>query len=355
MPFAELDQPGDDRGELVGLLKRLGLRTLGDFAALAERDVAGRFPNDTIIAHRLVRGLSHRPPLRRALPPELAVTERFEYPLQRLDEAAFIAKALGERFFTGLALHSLACTRLAIHALTEAGEERVRVWRCAEPLTASATADRVRWQCEGWLARPDDRPTAGIVQLRLEPEEVIGGQSLQLQLDSIGHDVDAAQRAARACVRIQGLLGPDAVLMPVLDGGRGPGERVRLVPWGEPREATQEDQPWPGRLPTPSPALVPRQRQPVQVRDAVGDVVCCNDRGELSYPPAVVVVGDRPARRVIGWAGPWVYRDSAFAKQRHGRIQVSLEADEPNAGEVALLLNGAVGERPNWHVEGIYD
>jgi protein ImuB len=60
LPVAELNQPGDDRGELVGLLKRLGLRTLGDFAALAERDIAGRFPNDTIIAHRLARGLSHR-------------------------------------------------------------------------------------------------------------------------------------------------------------------------------------------------------------------------------------------------------------------------------------------------------
>lgn len=71
LPVAELDQPGDDRGELVGLLTRLGLRTLGDFAALAERDVAGRFPRETIIAHRLARGLSQRPPLRRALPPEL--------------------------------------------------------------------------------------------------------------------------------------------------------------------------------------------------------------------------------------------------------------------------------------------
>lgn len=355
LPVMELDQPGDDRGELVGLLTRLGLRTLGDFAALAERDVAGRFPRETIIAHRLARGLSQRPPLRRALPPELMITERFEHPLERVDEAAFIAKTLGERFFVGLARHGLACTRLAIHALTEAGEERVRVWRCAEPLTAGATADRVRWQCEGWLTRPDDRPTAGIVQLRLEPEEVIGGQSLQLQLDSVGQDVDAAERAARAFVRIQSLLGPDAVLMPVLDGGRGPGERVRLVPWGEPREATQEDQPWPGRLPAPSPALVPRQRQPVQVRDAVGNIVCCDDRGDLTDPPAVIVVSGRPARRVIGWAGPWVYRPSGTDPQRYSRIQVCIDSDEPGEDDVALLLHGTVGTRPDWHVEGIYD
>jgi protein ImuB len=150
LPVAELDQPGEERGELVGLLGRLGLRTLGAFAAAAERDVAGRFGRDAILAHRLARGLSQRPPLRRTLPPELEVVEEFETPLERIDEAAFIAKTL-DRFFSGLARHGMACTRLAIVAVTESGEERVRVWRCAEPLTARATADRVRWQCEGWL------------------------------------------------------------------------------------------------------------------------------------------------------------------------------------------------------------
>src|SRR4051794_21778696 len=174
LAITELNQPGEDRGELAGLLRRLGLRTLGAFAALAERDVAGRFPRDAVTAHRLARGLSERPPLRRAPPPGLSVTEEFERPLQRIDEAAFVAKTLGERFFAGLARHGLACTRLAIVAVTEAGEERVRVWRCAEPLTARATADRVRWQCEGWLTARNGRPTAGIVRLRLDPEEVVG-------------------------------------------------------------------------------------------------------------------------------------------------------------------------------------
>ncbi|WP_206797172.1 hypothetical protein [Amycolatopsis sp. MtRt-6] len=116
----------------------------------------------------------------------------------------------------------------------------------------------MRWQSEGWLTvRDGDRPSAGIVRLTLDPEEVVGGQALQLQLGAIGQDADAAERAGRALVRIQGLLGPDAVSTPLLDGGRGPGERVRLIPWGEPRRPVLEDRPWPGRLPVPSPALVP--------------------------------------------------------------------------------------------------
>lgn len=346
LSIAELNQPGDDRGELVGLLGRLGLRTLGAFAALAERDVAGRFPKDAIAAHRLARGLSERPPLRRALPPDLAVTEEFDHPLRRVDEAAFVAKTLGERFFAGLANHGLACTRLAIVAVTEAGEERVRVWRCAEPLTARSTADRVRWQCEGWLTARD-RPTAGIVRLRLDPGEVVGGQALQLQLGSLGRDADAAERAGRALVRIQGLLGPDAVVTPLLDGGRGPAERVRLIPWGEPRRPVTADRPWPGRLPAPSPAVV--SRRPAVVLDAVGDVVRCTERGELSYPPATVAVDGGSPRRVLGSAGPWIVRPGLPARRGLVRIQVVLE------GDVALLLNAVVGENPQWTVEGFYD
>ncbi|MFJ7216098.1 DNA polymerase Y family protein [Amycolatopsis sp. NPDC098790] len=354
LPIAELNQPGDDRGELVDLLRRLGLRTLGAFAALAERDVAGRFPKDAITAHRLARGLAERPPLRRALPPDLAVTEEFDHPLSRVDEAAFVAKTLGERFFAGLANHGLACTRLAIVAVTEAGEERVRVWRCAEPLTARATADRVRWQCEGWLTARD-RPSAGIVRLRLDPEEVVGGQALQLQFGSLGRDADAAERAGRALVRIQGLLGPGAVVTPLLDGGRGPAERVRLVPWGEPRKPAVEDRPWPGRLPAPSPTRVPPEPPPATVLDAVGDPVACTARGELTYPPATIAVDGGPVRRVLGSAGPWVVHPALPGHRGErplARVQVVLEGEHD---DLALLLRVTVGVDPQWTVEGVYD
>jgi protein ImuB len=206
-------------------------------------------------------GLSQRPPLRRAPPLELEleVIQEFEPPRKRIDEAAFIAKTLGERFFAGLARHGMSCTRLAIVAVTESGEERLRVWRCAEPLTARATADRVRWQCEGWLtATPGDRPRSGIIRLRLLPEELVGGEALQLQRAATPTPLSGP--AGRAMVRIQGLLGPEAVLTPLLDGGRSPAERVRLIPWGDPRAAGPS--PWPGRLPAPSPATVLRRAVP---------------------------------------------------------------------------------------------
>ncbi|MGQ0837613.1 DNA polymerase Y family protein [Actinokineospora sp.] len=342
------------RAELVDLLRRLGIRTLGAFAALAPGDVASRFGADAEFAHRLARGLQERPPSRRRPPADLSVTHNPDPPIDRVDAAAFVARGLAERLHAGLAAHGLACTRLGIHAATANGEELSRVWRCAEPLTPSGIADRVRWQLDGWL-RGTSRPSAGITLLRLEPEETVEGRALQLGLWQGGHD-EQAERAARAMVHVQGLLGPDGVLTPVLGGGRGPADQVRLVPWGDERTpAAAPDQPWPGRLPAPSPATVPVRPLPAVVLDRDGAEVQVTGRFRLSGEPAGVAVGGGRPRRVVGWAGPWPaderWWDPAVARRR-ARLQVLLAEQSEEDSQDALLL---VRENEKWSVEGIYD
>ncbi len=192
------------------------------------------------------------------------------------------------------------------------------------------------------------------MRLTLDPEEIVGGQALQLQLGSIGRDADAAERAGRALVRIQGLLGPDSVYTPLLDGGLGPAERVRLIPWGEPRRPVLEDRPWPGRLPVPSPALVPSHPTSAAAFDEVGNVVRCSERGELSSPPATVAIGDGPPRRVLAATSPWIVHSAlpGHGRQAMMRLQVVLERDDD---ELALLIAGTVGADPQWTVEGDFD
>src|SRR5205807_301767 len=147
----------------------------------------------------------------------------------RVDAAAFAAKALAERLHTVLAERGLACTLLGIRARTERGEELERVWRCADPLAPAGIADRVRWQLDGWLTGRFGRPSAGLSWLRLAPEETVDAAALQLNLLDTGEG-EAAERAGRALVRVQGLLGPDGVLIGVRGGGHGPAEQVKLVP-----------------------------------------------------------------------------------------------------------------------------
>ncbi len=385
-------EPGVDRAELVGLLRRLGLRSLGAFAALPAADVASRFGSDAVLAHRLANGLDPRPPARRRPPEELAVSVELDPPVTRVDAAAFASRALAERLHALLAGHGLACTRLGIRACTVDGVELARVWRCAEPLTPVGTVDRVRWQLDAWLTR--ELAGAGLVaaaehggvrRLRLSGEEVVTAGALQMGLWG---DIGAAdERAGRALVRVQAMLGPEGVYTAVLGGGRGSAERVRLVPWGDERGAPSEGaaagdvrgdaaEPWPGRLPAPSPATVLVRPAPAEVLTAAGDPVRMTDRYALTGAPARIVVNGGRPMPLRAWAGPWPVDQrwwDVVSGWRGSRLQVVVDGEAAiesgswafpsgagadgdeggGPGEVALLL--LWGEHGRWSVTGVYD
>ena len=244
---------GPGRADLADLLWRMGIRTIGQFAALSRTDVASRFGADAVSAHRFARGEPERGPSGREPPAELDAVLHCDPPIDRVDAAAFAGRSLASALHQTLMAAGVGCTRLAVHAVTANGEELNRVWRCAEPLTEDATADRVRWQLDGWLNTRIvvDRPTAPVVLLRLHAVEVVSAGALQLPLWG-GLGEEDRMRARRALVRVQGLLGPEAVQVPVLSGGRGPAERITLTPLGDelvPR--ADADLPWPGQLPEP--------------------------------------------------------------------------------------------------------
>jgi protein ImuB len=339
-----------DRPALADLLIRLGLRTLGSFAALPAARVASRFGADGLLAHRLARGLDERPLAVRVHAPDLAVQTGIDPPADQIEPLAFLGKALADTLREVLEQRGLVCTRLLVEAMTEHGEHHARLWRHDGALTAAAVAQRVRWQLAGWLdAAGHDRPTAGIVLLRLVPDEVHLDTGQQLPL--WGGDTDNDARAAGVVARLQGMYGFEAVKVAVPAGGRAPEDAVRLVSWGEPRgtEFTGTP-PWPGRLPAPSPSLVFRDPPPVHVLGPDGKDVVIDDRGALSAPP-VRVTSEAP-RQVVGvvdWAGPWPV-DERWWEPRNdptvGRVQIV--TDDGAAQLLARTFNG-------WWVEAAYD
>ena len=141
--------------DLAGLLKRLGLGTLGDFAALPARDVASRFGDAGECAHRLARGLESRPLAARPPLADLSVAQEFDPPEARAEPVVFAAKTLAERLHAGLAARGLTCVRVQVRATWADGRESSRLWRHDGLLSAAGVADRVRWQLDGW------RPTSG--------------------------------------------------------------------------------------------------------------------------------------------------------------------------------------------------
>src|SRR3954452_9733721 len=70
-PVACLNRGERDRTALVELLGRLGVRPLGDFAALPAPSVLARFGPDGAVGHRLARAQDERPLAARTPPPDL--------------------------------------------------------------------------------------------------------------------------------------------------------------------------------------------------------------------------------------------------------------------------------------------
>ncbi|GAA0732384.1 DNA polymerase Y family protein [Dactylosporangium roseum] len=349
--LADLSITALGRPALVDLLRRLGIHTLAEFAALPGGDVLARFGFDAALAHRLAGGWDERPLAPRRPPPDLDVTETFDDPVDRVDAAAFAARALAERLHDRLGSHGLACTRLAIEATTETGEELVRTWRHDGLLGVGQIADRLRWQLDGWLRTrrtEQAKPGSGIIRLRLVPEGVV--EHLGLQPGLWGEAGEERDRAHRALTRVQGLLGPDAVLTAVLDGGRADSRRIRLVAWGDERVAQSVEAPWPGRLPPPAPATLYVEPLPAEVLAADGTPVGVSGRLTLTAVPSKIRIGGAPQPvEIVAWAGPWPVDERWWAEgesRRYARFQLQLADDR---ALLAVLENGA------WRVEALYD
>ncbi len=351
--LAELPVEIVDAPELVDLLRRLGICTLGAFAALPARDVLARFGPTGAWIHRQCGGRDVRPIAARPPAAEHTVDIAFEPPLDRIDSIAFSVRTSAERFINGLLDHGLACTCLELIAQTENGEQTVRRWRQAGVLSAVDVLDRVRWQLEGWLNghsadqrnadqrnadqrsadQRGERPTGGVSLVRLVAAQCVPTGVHQQSLWSATGDND--ERAHRALARVQTLLGHGSVLTAVVDGGHDPGQRTTLVPWGdEPAAHHAPSQPWPGHLPAPTPSVLINPPRRIRVLDDRGQPVTVTARGAVPVAPAQLDLGqgsgvtpsrDRPSREqsrhdqrwsqhgavaITAWAGPWPVDDT---------------------------------------------
>jgi protein ImuB len=365
-PVSTLAPTIEGGGDFAHLLVRLGLHTLGDFARLPSGAVLTRFGPDGARAHRLASGRDDEIAVLVAPPPELVETCELDPPATRVDEAAFAAKGLADRLLSRLEEQGLSCTQVIVEAETEHGERVSRCWRHDGVLTPAALVARVRWQLEAWLAASgsaDDHEdaTGGLVLVRVLPDRVV--RATGRQLGFWGGDAAANDRADRVLTRLQGMLGHEAVVTAVACGGRSPAERVRFVPWGEPRDvpAPPEIPAWPGAVPGPAPARVHDPPVPAALLDAAGAPVVVSGRGEASAPPARLECAGLPdgGGPVVAWVGPWP-QDLRWwdrpARRRRALWQVVVgRAGKPDghAGDgVACLVaveNGTAA------VEAVYD
>ena len=344
LPVSLLEQP-----ELATLLPRLGIGTLGGFAALDAQDVVARFGPLGARLHALAGGRDPRPATPRIPPRDVDVQVDFEPALDRVDQVAFGVRAASDDFVNALLAQRLVCTALRVELIGEHGEASERVWLHPRSFSAAEVVDRVRWQLHG--AMQGDGGISGelrsaVARVRLSPEAVDPVGAHERGLWGTGPD----ETVHSGLSRVQGMVGHRGVLTATPSGGRSPAERQTLVPWGDrPLVARDPKKPWPGALPPPAPATVYELPRQISVQDVRGRPVAVDDRGELSAPPAAMVASSGSRRPVTAWAGPWPLEerwwDAAAARSSHRFQAVDGEG-------VAWLL---VLDDEGWWAEGRYD
>ncbi|MET4158112.1 DNA polymerase Y family protein [Agromyces sp. PvR057] len=343
------------------LLNRLGVRTLGEFAALPDVDVRRRFGAAGAFAHDRAAGREQARVLARTPPPEFEVEQHFEPPLDRIDQLAFAFRVGAEGFIQRMRDVRLVCTGLRIEIDDERGGRSSRSWLHPRWFTPADVIDRVRWQLQG-AGMADAGLASPIVRLRVIPERIDSTGNHEEGLWGGGPD----ERVHHGLTRVQSMLGHDAVVTASVGGGRMLADRQVLVPWGDRPPERANDAPWPGSLPTLAPASVFRERRPVALLDARGAEVAIDARGVISAVPERFAVGDAiggaadaagAPRRADGfgatpvraWAGPWPvverWWDPAAAKRVH-RFQI---VDDDGC---AWLL---VRDGDGWWAEARYD
>ncbi|HEX5615139.1 MAG TPA: DNA polymerase Y family protein [Acidimicrobiia bacterium] len=375
-PVGELEHP-----DLVDLLTRLGIATLGAFAALPADAVLARFGDEGAHLHAIASGRGDGPPVLVVPPPDLVEHAELDPPVASVELAAFTAKAMADRMVERLGAMGLACTEVMVEAETEHGERLARVWRHADGFGAHALVERVRWQLDGWLAGAadhvavalDDDPrarqdaaaladagldstTGALTMVRLTPAVVVPVRGRQLGF--WGGDAAAHARADRALSRLQGMLGHEAVVTFVRVGGRTPAEQVRAVPWGEPRDApfavAGETPTWPGAVPSPAPARVYDPPVPASLVDIEGRAVRVTGRGEATGAPHRLDCARLPGGggRVIAWAGPWAHDVrwwDEVTRRRCVRWQVLVDTGGLEVACLVVLEHGVAA------LEAVYD
>jgi protein ImuB len=352
LPVSLLTEVAGVPADFVHLLHRLGVHHLGTLAELPSTDIAARFGPLGEFAHRVASGGDDRLPGTHDPPSGLHAQRLFEPPAQHSDALVFVARQLADELVATLAADGRVCTRLQVVAETEHGERTERHWYRSSGLSAAAMVERVRWQLDAW-AQHDDL-TAGVALLRLDPVEVRGDDGVQLGL--WGGRTQADDWAVRAVARLVAVAGEQQVLVPATQGGRQPHDTYRWVPaatadLADPAERLAAPAaPWPGSLPTPSPAVVHAPARAIDVLDAAGAPVAVSGRGAVSAAPVVVRgLDDRGGvDDVQSWAGPWPvderWWDPARAR-RTARFQLLTRSGR-------LLLVGV--ERGRWWLTAEY-
>jgi protein ImuB len=307
-------------------LARWGIGTLGELAALPEKELIARLGQEGKRLRQLARGVA--PHLLVPAPPAFALEERMELdtPVELLDSLLFVLGVLLDHLIARATSHIVALAAVTVELKLEGGSTHTRTVRPALPGN-----DRRLWLKLLHLDLQAHPPAAAILAVTVSAEP---GSTSKVQMGLFSPQLPEPSRLDVTLARIRSIVGEDRAGRPVLEDTHRP-DAFRMEPFA---------------LPQGSPARAPRGR----ARGAVRRL----------RPPELVPVTLRQ-RRPITFVfhnqrylvqqsfGPWFSSGNWWGAEIWSMEKWDLIA---RAGEETICCCLARHpQRDDWRIEALYD
>ncbi len=224
--------------EVSQLLRRWGIRSIGDFARLPKNQVASRLGQTGQKLHEKARGLDRHPIVPHLPAATFHEGMGFDWPLVSLEPFLFVARAALDRICKRLETRGLGCVQLEISLRLEPEGHHDRSVRLPAPTRDPKTLlTLTRLELE---RQPPGAPVIGFT-LTAHPDRP---RSAQLSL--FGPEALSPDRLATTLARLFSMLGEEGVGSPRTEDGFRP-ERCSLVDYLPPPAPDVRPEPRPTR------------------------------------------------------------------------------------------------------------
>jgi protein ImuB len=316
-------------------LRRWGIRTIGEFAALPADDIAARFGKAGLAIHQQARGIDLRPLVADPGVPRYAQSMELEWPIEELEPLAFVLARLLDPLSAALerADKAGAAIRLDLRLVDRTTHSRLLQLpapiRDARVLRTLLTLDL-----------ESHPPSAGIDVVTIEVDPA---PSRIVQFSLLERAIPSPETLATLTARLNALVGEERCGSPLLlDSHRPDAFEMHGFNPDERRSASADAAARHAEADRP-PLILRRFRPPVAVR-------VTHDRGR----PVHVAIDRRgmPGGRVQQCAGPW--RTSGSWWQADGSHWDRDEWDVA-LSDASLCRLYRDRDAGRWFIEGIFD
>ena len=314
--------------QIIDVLQRWGLSTLGEFAALPAGDLSARLGQDGLTLQQLARGIDRAPLVPDPGVPRFIETMELEWPVDALEPLSFVFARLLDPLAATLerADRGAAAIRLDLRLVDRSTHSRML------QLPAAMRDPRVL-RTLLLLDLESHPPSAAVDVVSIEADPA---PSRIVQYSLLERALPSAETLATLNARLGALVGDSRCGSPVLlDTHRPDGIEMKRFREGSEKVQGSEKGP-PGLLP-----CLRRFRPPVAVRVTV-------DRGR---PVHVAIDRQRmPGGRVERAAGPWRASGDWWTAERWTREEWDVAFDD---GTLCRLFRDR--DTGVWFVDGIID